>query len=165
MVRRSPDVRANGVPDEGLGVPPEGRGKQRLDGGADPIDDGAEVGRLMRRGLAKLLQRGHNRSALRVPKHNRQPRAEAPGGKLYTPDLRRRHDIPRYPNHEQVSEPLPENELCGNARVGTAQHDGKGRLAAGEGEPMRLVERDIGGILARDKATVALSQPRECFVT
>ena len=50
MVAGGPDVGADGVRDKGLGVLREGCGQQGLDGGPDPVDDGAEVGRLMGRG-------------------------------------------------------------------------------------------------------------------
>lgn len=165
VVGGSANVRANGVRDKSFGVLPEGCGQQGLDGGTDPVDDGAKIRRLVERGLAQLLHRGDNRSALRVPQHDRQPRPEARGSKLYAPDLRRRHDIPGYSDYEQVSKPLPKHELRGNARIGAPQDDSERLLSAGEREPMGLVERGLGVILARDKTTVALSQARECFVT
>src|SRR6266853_598339 len=61
MVGRGPDVGADGVRDKGLGVLCEGCGQQGLDRGSDPVDDRAEVGRLLERRLAQLLQRSEER--------------------------------------------------------------------------------------------------------
>src|SRR5207249_4516000 len=107
----------------------------------------------------------------RVPEHDRQPRSEAPGGELHTPDLRRRHDVPGDADHKQISKPLPEHELGGNARIGATQDDGERLLPPlpppplGQREPMGLPQRGIGVIHACDEPTVAFSQPRECFGT
>jgi len=100
-----------------------------------------------------------------VPKHDRQPRAKARSRKLNAADLGGRHDIPSYPDDEEVTKPLPENELCGNTRVGTPQDDGKGRLRNGELPGAALGERGSGVTDAGNKATVARAQPSECFLT
>jgi len=52
-----------------------------------------------------------------VPEDDHKPRTEARGRKLDAADLRRRHDIPSYPDDEQVAESLPEDEFGRNAGV------------------------------------------------
>jgi hypothetical protein len=156
MVRRRPNVRASRACDESLRLLAERRGQQGLYRGPDPVDDGPQTRRLLRRGLAQLLYGGHNGAAFRVPEHDDKPRAEACGRKLYAPDLRRRHDVPSYPDDEQVAKALPEDEFGGDARVRASEHNGEGLLAIGEGEATRLVER--GRVCyAPDKPPVALS--------
>ena len=135
----SPDVGAHSLRDQRAGLLPWRRGKQRLHRGTDPVDDGTQIGRLLRRGLLELLHGGQDRSALRVSQHHRQSRPEPPGGKLDAPHLGRCHDVSRDSDHEQVSKPLPEHQLRRNARVGTPQDDGKRLLRAGGREPTSLV--------------------------
>src|SRR5438477_2683467 len=119
---------------EHLRVLADWRGQQRLHGGSDPVDDGPQTGRLLGRGLAEFLDGGRDRAALRMPQHHDQPRAEARGRKFYAADLRRRHDISRDPDHEQVAKSLPEDEFGGDAGVGASEDNGEGLLSLSESQ-------------------------------
>ncbi len=79
-----------------------------------------------------------------MPQHHDKPRAEACGRKFYAADLRRRHDIPGYPDDEQVAKSLPEDELGGNAGIGASEDDGEGLLSFGEREGTGLGESGSG---------------------
>jgi|SRR6267143_4603902 len=140
MVRRSPNVRAYGMCDEGLRLLAERRGQQGLHGGPDPIDNRPQTSRPMKRGLAELLDGGRDRAAFGVSEHDDQPRAEACGRKFYAADLRRRYDIPSYPDDEQVAKSLPEDELSGNPGVRATEDNGEGLLSFGEREATGLAE-------------------------
>jgi hypothetical protein len=100
-----------------------------------------------------------------VPKHHDKSRAEACGRKFYTADLGRRHDIPSYPNDEQVAKSLPKDQFGGNAGVRTSEDNGEGLLSRGEREATGLVESGRIVSYARDKPPVALSQSHERLKT
>jgi hypothetical protein len=100
-----------------------------------------------------------------VPKHHDKPRAEACGRKFDAADLRRRHDIPSYPDDEQVAKSLPEDEFGGNAGVRASEDNGEGLLCIGERVATSLVEGGRGVCHARDKPPIALSQSHECFMS
>lgn len=55
VVRRGADVRAHGLPHQGLRIAPELGRQQGLDGRPDPVDDRAQVSRLVGR-LLKLFE-------------------------------------------------------------------------------------------------------------
>ena len=165
MVRRSPDVRSDGVGDEHLRLLADWRGQQRLHGGSDPVDDGPQTGRLLGRGLAEFLDGGRDRAALRMPKHHDQPRAEACGRKFYAADLRRRHDISRDSDHEQVAKTLPKDKFGGYAGVGTSEHNGEGLLSLSESQATGRSEEGSRVCHARDKPLIALSQSPERFMS
>ena len=164
LARCSPNIRAHRVCHEGLGLFAERRGQQGLHGGPDPIDNGPQTRRLVKRGLAEFLQGGRDRAAFRVPEHDHQPRAEACGRELHAADLRRRHDIPSYPDDEQVAKSLSEDELGGNAGVRASEDNGEGLLTFGERRATRLAASGSGVSDARDKLPVALLQTPERFI-
>ncbi len=58
-----------------------------------------------------------------MPEHHHQPRAEARGGEFDAADLRRRHDVARNPDHEQIAQALVEHDLGRHPRVRAAEHD------------------------------------------
>ena len=92
------------------------RAEQRLDRRPDAIDDGAQIGRLVALWLPQLFQRGSHGAALRVSEHDGQPRLEPLGRKLDATHLRRRDDIARHANDEQVAKALAKDQLRRNAR-------------------------------------------------
>src|SRR5690349_4355840 len=161
MIRRGADVRAHSLGDQRRRLLAERRGQQRLHRGPNPVDNGPQTGRGMRRRLTELLDGRGDRATFGVAEHDDQLRAEARGGEFYAADLRRRHDIPGHPDDEQVAKSLCENELGGNARVRTAEDDGKGCLAVREGEGTGAAER--GGWVrdARDELAIARPQTRQ----
>src|SRR5881628_3084784 len=118
----------------------------------------------MKSGLPELLDGGRDCAAFRVSEHDHKPRAEACGRKLHAADLRRRHDIPSYPDDEQVAKSLPEDELGGNAGVGASEDNGEGLLSFGESEATGLADSGSGVCQARDKPAVALLQSHERFI-
>ena len=100
-----------------------------------------------------------------MPKHHDKSRAEACRRKFYAADLRRRHNIPSYPDDEQVAKSLPKDEFSGNAGVRTSEDNGEGPLSLGEREATGLAESGSGVSYARDKPPIALPQSHERFMT
>ena len=95
------------------------------------------------------------------PEHDDQARAKARGGELDAADLRGRDDVAGDADHEQVAQPLVEDDLGRHARVGAAQDDGEGLLPGNQRAAPRL-----GGAAGRvahlgDEAPVALAQQRQ----
>ena len=83
------------------------------------------------------------------------------GRKLHAPDLRRRHDIARDPDDEQIAEPLIEDQLRGDARVGAAKDDGKRFLSGHElGTSRRIRQHTFVGLI-RGEALIAFPKPLE----
>jgi hypothetical protein len=58
-----------------------------------------------------------------VPEHDDESRAESLGGVLDAPDQRWSDDVPGDADDEQIAEPLIEDDLRRNARVGAAEND------------------------------------------
>src|SRR5205807_2348251 len=94
-------------------------------------------------------------AALRVTQHHRQARAEPRRREFDAPHLRRRHDVARHPDHEEIAEPLTEHELRGHPCIGTAEHDGERLL------PLPQHRRGSPSLHPRDQATVPLPQPHQ----
>ena len=67
-----------------------------------------------------------------MSEHDDQSRAEARCGELHAADLRRRDDVARDADHEQVAEPLVEHQLGGHPRIGAAKDDGEWFLHLGQ---------------------------------
>ena len=120
-----PHIGARGLRGERRRVVRQGRLEQRLDRRPDAIDDGAQIRGLVILRLAQLLQCCGYGPALRVSHDDRQPRFEALGRELDAAHLRRRDDIARDADDEQVAKTLAEDELGWNARIGTAKYDGE----------------------------------------
>jgi hypothetical protein len=158
VVDGSTHIGANGLRDECLWLMHQGRGEERLYGRSDPIDDGANIGRLMWQGLTELVYRRRDRPALAVPQDDGQPRAKAVGRKLHAADLRRRHDVSSHADNEQVAKSLPKDQLGRHPGIGAAQHNRKRRLPIGARQTIRpLHSRSVAE--AGDKPTVAVAQP------
>ena len=65
-----------------------------------------------------------------MAEHHHQARAEGLGGELDAADLGGRDDVAGDADDEQVAESLIEDQLRGHARIGAAEDDGEGLLAA-----------------------------------
>ena len=156
VVRRDADVRAHGLLHQGLGVVPQIRGEQRLDRRAHPVDDRAQVARLVLTRLLELLERREDGAALRVAEHDDQPRAEPRGGELDAADLRRRDDVAGDADHEQVAEALVEDDLGGHPRVGAAEDDGERLLACDQRVASLRAREPLAAPDAGCEAAVAL---------
>ena len=98
-------------------------------------------------------------AAVGVPEHDHQARAEGLGGELDAADLGGRDDVAGHADHEQVPEPLVEDELRRHARVRAAEHDRERLLLRGEGAAARGAVAVVAALLA-DEAQVALAQRR-----
>src|SRR6267378_1718300 len=101
--------------------------------------------------------RGLRGAAWRVSHDDGQPRVEALGRELDAAHLRRRDDIARDADDEQVAETLAEDELGRNARIGTAEHDGE-RLLAGAGTASRASP-------VCNEAPISVTQARQRFLS
>jgi hypothetical protein len=73
-------------------------------------------------------------------------------------NLGRRHDVTGDADHEQIAETLIEDDFHGNARIGTAQHGGKGLLAGREVEPAHATRDRIAIARIGDEALITLAQ-------
>ena len=74
------------------------------------------------------LDRRIDRAAAGVAHDHHQARAEALGRELDAADLRRRDDVARDADDEQIAQALVEDDLGGRARIGAAEHDRARRL-------------------------------------
>ena len=92
-----------------------------------------------------------------------EPRAEALRGELDTADLRRRDDIARDADHEQIAETLIEDDLHRHTRVRAAENDGERLLARDEIVASRLAHECLETADARDKAAITVPQALERF--
>ena len=154
---RRPDVGARGLRGERRGIVRQWRVEQRLDRRPDAIDDGAQIRGLVALRLAQLLQRCGYGTALRMSHDDGQPRFEALGRELDAAHLRRRDDIARDADDEQVAKTLAEDELGWNARIGTAKYDGE-RLLPRAGTASRRCP-------VFHEAPIPLPQARQRFLT
>ena len=77
----------------------------------------------------KLFERGQNSTATGVAEDNNERSAEAVGGKLDAANLRRRNDVARDANDEQVTQALIEHDLRRDSRIGASENDGEWLLA------------------------------------
>jgi hypothetical protein len=81
---------------------------------------------------------------------------------LDAPDLRRRDDVARNPDDEQVSETLVEHDLGRNPRIGAAENDGERLLLIGQlGASADL--RHVGPPNAGGKPQIAVAEPLKRF--
>src|SRR5690606_27926547 len=93
------------------------------------IDYPLQIPRTFHRGALQLIERRFDRATARVAEHNDQLRSELLSRKLDAADLRRRHNVAGYTNHEQVAKALVEHELHRHARIGATEHDRNRTLA------------------------------------
>ena len=154
---RGPNIRAHSVRDELGGLVSDGRGEQRLYRRTDAIHDRPQARRLVRRRTPQLFHGGKNRPAFRMPKDHHQSRAKTRCSEFHATDLRRRYDVARDSDDEQITESLPEYELGGDPCVGTPENDGKRLLDLRERCSMRSSSARDRIRWRLDKATVALA--------
>src|SRR5882672_1049366 len=98
-----------------------------------------------------------------MAQHHDESRAESRNREFDAADLRWRDDVAGDPDDEQVTESLPEDQLCGDARVRASEDHGEWLLPVNQLAAAALTETDSGVLHARDKALIALSQACECF--
>src|SRR5690606_7715147 len=84
-------------------------------------------------GALELIERGRDCSALGVPKHDDQRRAEPLRSEFDAPDLRGGDDVTGDPDDEEISEPLVEDDFGGDPRVGAAENDRERLLIIDDG--------------------------------
>ncbi len=162
LLHRRAHVREHRLADQHLGVVAVRTREQVLHRRPHAVDDRAQVLRLGGRLAGQLLERRDDRAALRVAEHHDEPRAEPRGRELDAADLRRRDDVARDADHEQVAEALIEYELRGHARVRAAQDDRERLLTRDELRAALLIRRS-GRRPIRDEPAIAVAQPRERF--
>ena len=66
--------------------------------------------------------------------------------------------LPGHPDDEQVAQSLVEDDLGGDAGVGTAEDDGERFLAGGEFRPFGMAEQGIGAAQAGGEPLVPFPQ-------
>ena len=98
---------------------------------------------------------------LRVAEHDDEPRAEPLGGELDAADLRRRDDVARDADHEQIAEALIEHDLGRHARVRAAEDRRKRPLAGDDGHAPNAARELVDRVLACDEAAIAVAQTLE----
>jgi len=91
----------------------------------------------MERRLRELLERRVDGAAAGMAEYHDEARAEGRCGELDAADLRGGDDIAGDADHEQIAEPLIEDDLRGHARIRAAQHDGDRLLNSGQLTPAR----------------------------
>jgi hypothetical protein len=98
-----------------------------------------------------------------VAEHDDEARAEALGSVLHASHLRRRDDVPRDADDEQVAEPLVEHDLDGDARIGAAEDDRVRCLPVRELRAPLLTEERLDPAHVRGEARVAVAETAEGF--
>jgi hypothetical protein len=96
-----------------------------------------------------------------VPQDHHQPRTEAVGCELDALHERGGDDVARYPDHEQITQALVEDDLDRDARVRAAEDDREGLLALGQLEPSPAVGQVVVAPEFGDEAGVAILQAVE----
>jgi hypothetical protein len=153
LIDGRPDVGTRRRGGQRRGIVRQGRGEQRFNRRPDPIDNGAQIWRLMALGFPQLFYRRGHGAALRVPHHHSEPRFEPLGRELDAADLRGCDDVAGHADDEQVTETLAEDELRRNAGIGAAENDGKRLLSRA-----RTSSRCCSVL---NEAPIALAQTRE----
>jgi hypothetical protein len=120
LVHRCADVRSDGFTHEGRTVTPKLRREKPFDRGAHPVDDGSQITGLVLRGALEFVDRCQDRPTGGVAEDDDEPGTETGCGELHTPNLGRRHNVASHSDNEQVAEPLIEDDLCWNSRVGAS---------------------------------------------
>ncbi len=100
-------------------------------------------------------------AAARVPEHDDEPRAEPLGRELDAADLRRRDDVARDADDEQVAEALIEHDLDRHARVRAAEDRRERLLAGDDGHAPNAARELVDRVLACDEAPIAVAQALE----
>jgi hypothetical protein len=98
-----------------------------------------------------------------MSEHHDQPCTKLRGGKLHTADLRRRHDVSRYANDEQISESLVENQLGRNPGIGTTKNNCKRLLAPNEFRTPWIDRESVAALPVRDKSGVTFAKASQRF--
>ena len=123
----------------------------------DPVDDRLNVLRLRHAAVLEGADRGTHRAALGVSHHDDQAGPELAGRELDGPDERRRDDVARDADDEEIAEALVEDELRRRPRIRAAE-DGRERpLPRGEAR----VPASNGLAFAGDEALIAFHQAVE----
>ena len=139
MVGRVADVGAHRVSLQPFRIMGQIGFQQGLDGRADAVHHGTQVGGAPLGGQLQLIQRGRDGTTVGMAQHHHQPGAEALDGKLDAADLRRRHDVAGHADDEQLAQPLIEDQLGRHAGICAAQQHRKGGLLHDELAAARLV--------------------------
>ena len=164
MVRRRADVRPDGLLDECVVVVAQFGVEQRLDRRTDAVDDRVQVPRLAGRGPGEFLEGRVDRTAVGVAEHDDELRVEPRRRELHAADLRRRDDVARDADDEEIAESLVEDEFGRHPGIGTAEDDREGRLAGRQFESTGLGDRAFAAGDFGDEPEVALAQALKGFV-
>jgi hypothetical protein len=92
-----------------------------------------------------------------VAEDDDESRAEPFRGEFDAGDLRRSDDVPCYPDDEQVSEPLIEDDLGRDPRIGASENDRERFLTGRHLEPALGTGKRMPERLVRLEAAVALA--------
>ena len=110
-----------------------------------------------------VLDGGLDRAALAVAQHHDEPDAQLRDGELDAPlhgGARAADDVARHADHEQVADPLVEDQLGCHPRVGAADDDGERRLPLGQRREVFRLPPGVDELPAHEPL-VALEQPGE----
>src|SRR5262249_28038108 len=99
----------------------------------------------------------------RMPEHDDEGRPEARGGEFHAPDLRGRDNVARHPDHEQIAQPLIEDDFRRHPGVGTTQDSGEWILAIHELLTPRVADERISLAGVGDESAIAVLQESESF--
>ena len=135
--------------------------EQILDRRTNQIDDGAQVPGLVFLGPLQLLQGCLDGAAVRMPEDHHESRSELFGGELDAADLRRGDDVAGDADHEQIAEPLIEDDFHGHARIGTAKNDRERLLARGEFDAAGAARQRVAAAHVLDESPIAVEEQSE----
>src|SRR5687768_14525013 len=93
-----------------------------------------------------------------------EPGCEARRRELDAAHLRRRDDVPRNANHEQVAEALVEHELSRHPGIGAPEDDRERLLLRRELDALRATHERVAAADVRRESEVSFPQPPERFL-
>ncbi len=107
------------------------------------------------------LQGCVDRATTAMPQDHDEWRPQDSVGKLQAADhvvTGQAHRVPRHPHHEQVSQPLVEEDLDGHPAIRAGQDGGEGVLSGSHPQSPRGATAATAGLLLLDEPDVALHQ-------
>jgi hypothetical protein len=159
MVGRGTHIGTNCMVNHGVRVVGERSVGRKPNGWLYAFNDGPDVTRGLKGcGLTQTLQRSENRAAARVTQDDDKAGVKPGSRELDAADLRRCDDIAGYANDEEVAEPLIENKLGWDPRVGASEDDCEWLLRRREFGTTGVAEAVEGSRLARGEPAVAVAE-------
>lgn len=162
VIGRSKDVGAYGViPDLIMLTGALRAGDESLDVGADTSDDGLDVFGRDRFLSIYRIKRRLDRAALGVSHDDDQLGLRRGGGELDASHLRRRDDIARDSDDEEISQALVKEDLGGRARIRARKNDREGSPRFDHQPACVLLWQGLASEAFSHEALVTLNQPKK----